>query len=185
MAGFDVVGYDVLGDDMLGDDMMGDDMLGAAKSGRGGLARARWAQQLRAGAPGAPAIAEMMLPLGFGSFTFVAGGPTAITLTATPQLAFRGERLIISSTATNTPGGADANSLFTVDDLKVGQRSQLVSASALPASAFSAVAFGVRLAVDPCAPGILISLKISYIGPALAGTDTATVTAVVLGRSAG
>ena len=181
MAGFDVVGYDVLGDD----DVMGtDDVLGAAAP-RGGLARARWAQQLRAGAPGAPAIAEMMLPLGFGSFTFTAGGPTTITLTATPQLAFRGERLIISSTATNPPGGADANALFVVDDLKVGQRSQLVSASALPASAFSAVAFGVRLAVDPCAPGILISLKISYIGAALTGTDTATVTAVVLGRSAG
>lgn len=182
MASFDVVGYDVLGAD---DDMMGqDDVLGAGAS-RGGLARARWAQQLRAGAPGAPAIAEMMLPLGFGSFTFSAGGPTVVTLTATPQLAFRGERLIISSTATTVTAGVDANSLFTVDDLKVGQRSQLVSASALPASAFSAVAFGVRLAVDPCAPGILISLKISYIGPTLTGTDTATVTAVVLGRSAG
>jgi hypothetical protein len=182
MAGFDVVGYDVLGDD----DVMGnDDVLGAAPAGRGGLARARWAQQLRAGAPGAPAIAEMMLPLGFGSFTFTAGGPTSITLTATPQLAFRGERLIISSTATSLTQGVDANALFTVDDLKVGQRSQLVSASALPASAFSAIAFGVRLAVDPCAPGILISLKISYIGAALTGTDTATVTAVVLGRSAG
>ena len=181
MAGFDVVGYDVLGDD----DVMGnDDVLGAG-SPRAGLMRARWAQQLRAGAPGAPAIAEMMLPLGFGSFTFTAGGATSITLTATPQLAFRGERLIISSTATAVTAGVDANALFVVDDLKVGQRSQLVSASSLPASAFSSVAFGVRLAVDPCAPGILISLKISYIGAALTGTDTATVTAVILGRSAG
>lgn len=181
MAGFDVVGYDVLGDD----DVMGnDDVLGAAAP-RGGLARARWAQQLRAGAPGAPAIAEMMLPLGFGSYTFTAGGPTAITLTATPQLAFRGERLIISSVASDKNGSPDVNALFTIDDLKVGQRSQLVSASALPASAFSAVAFGVRLAVDPCAPGILISLKISYIGPTLGEGETATVTAVLLGRSAG
>jgi len=182
---YDVLGYDVLGDDVEGEDVLGGpfDVVGAARSG--GLRNARWAQQLRKGAPGAPAISEMMLPLGLGTFTFTAGGATTAILTAQPQLAFRGERIVLSAIAggnLNITQGLDA---LTVGDIKVGQRSQLVSASALPGAAFSAVAFGVRTALDPCAPGIVITVSVSYIGPTLGEGETLTVSGVIFGRSAG
>ena len=173
---FDVMGYDVLGDD----DVMGaDDVLGAAPS-RGGLARARWAQQLRAGAPGAPAISEMMLPLGLGTAVFTNTGATTITLTAAPQLAYRGERLIL---VVNRSSGALAEAV-TITDVKVGQRSQLVSSAALPAEAFAPNAFGVRLAIDPCAPGILITVTLTVSAAPGAG-ETIAVSGTILGRSAG
>lgn len=183
---YDVLGYDVLGDDVEGEDMLGGpfDVVGAARSG-GGLRNARWAQQLRKGAPGAPAISEMLLPLGLGTFSFTAGGPTTAILTAQPQLAFRGERVVLSGIAGGNLNISQALDAITVGDIKVGQRSQLVSAQALPGSAFSAVAFGVRTALDPCAPGIVISVAVSYIGPTLVERETLTVSGVIFGRSAG
>lgn len=183
---YDVLGYDVLGDDIEGDDMAGGpfDVVGAA-SPRSALQRTRWAQQLRRGAPGAPAISEMLLPLGLSQFTFTAGGPTSAVLIAQPQLAFRGERVVLSGIGAGALVGPTALDALSVGDIKIGQRSQLVSAQPLPGSAFSAVAFGVRTALDPCAPGILISVAVNYIGPALTGDDTFIVSGVIFGRSAG
>jgi hypothetical protein len=178
---YDLLGYDVLGDD----DVEGtDDVLGAQVA-PGGLRNARWAKQLRQGAPGAPAISEMMLPLGLGSTTFVFGGATSATLTAIPQLAYRGERIILSGFATISDNTADASALFEVTDIKVGQRSQLVSPQSIPAVAFTPTAFGVRLALDPAVPGIVISVSVRYIGPALKEDETATLTGTILGRAAG
>ena len=178
---YDLLGYDVLGDD----DVEGtDDVLGAQVA-PGGLRNARWAKQLRQGAPGAPAISEMMLPLGLGSTTFTFGGSTSATLTAIPQLAYRGERIILSGFATIAGNTTDAAALFEVTDIKVGQRSQLVSPQSIPAVAFTPTAFGVRLALDPAVPGIVISVAVRYIGPALGDGDTATLTGTILGRAAG
>jgi hypothetical protein len=184
MAGYDVLGYDVLGDDVEGEDMLGSpfDVVGAAQQ-RGGLRNARWAQQLRRGAPGAPAISEMLLPLGLGTVTFTASSTSAI-LTATPQLAFRGERIVLSAVAGQAFTGNTLDAI-SVGDIKVGQRSQLVSAQNLPGSAFAATSFGVRIASDPCAPGILITVAVNYIGPTLGEGDTFTCTGVIFGRSAG
>lgn len=183
---YDVLGYDVLGDDMLGDDVEGGpfDVVGAAGSR---LQRTRWAQQLRKGAPGAPAISEMLLPLGLSTFTFTTGGATTAVLQAQPQLAFRGERIVLSGIGSGIQftSGAGALDALTVGDIKIGQRSQLVSAQPLPGSAFSAIAFGVRTALDPCAPGILISVSVSYIGPTLGEGESVTVSGVIFGRSAG
>lgn len=186
--GFDVLGDDLEGYDVLGEmDVMGDDVEGARRSPRSRLQKAPWAQQLRAGAPGAPAISEMLLPLGLGSATFTAGGPTTATLTASPQLAYRGERIVLSAVATgiNFQSIDGALSGLAVSEYKVGQRSQLVSAGALPASAFGSFAFGVRTASDPCAPGIIITLGITYIGPALQPGESVTVSGVIFGRAAG
>lgn len=188
--GYDVLGDDLEGYDLLGEglDVMGDDVEGyRAPSPRSRLQKAMWAQQLRAGAPGAPAISEMLLPLGLGSVTFVAGGPTIGTLTASPQLAYRGERIVISAVAQNIQfSGIDgALAALAVSEYKVGQRSQLVSAGALPASAFGSFAFGVRTASDPCAPGIIITLGLTYIGPALQPGESVTASGVIFGRAAG
>jgi len=184
VLGDDVEGYDVLGDmDVMGDD----DVQGRPRSPRARLQRAAWAQQLRAGAPGAPAISEMLLPLGLGSVTFVQNGPTTATLTASPQLAYRGERIVLSAVAQGiTFSGIDGPLAgISVSEYKVGQRSQLVSAGALPASAFGSFAFGVRTASDPCAPGIIITLGVTYIGPALGAGESVTVSGVIFGRAAG
>lgn len=194
---YDLLGYDVLGDEDI--EGQGDDVLGAQVAA-GGLRNARWARQLRKGAPGAPAIAEMMLPLGLGSVTFTSNGPTSLVLTAAPQLAFRGERILLSGFCVEAqpvpPVGvaADPVSLksccdplcfLAVADIKVGQRSQLVSAAPIPGPAFAPTAFGVRTFLDPCAPGILVSVKVDYLGPPLADGQSITVTGVILGRSAG
>lgn len=187
---YDLLGYDVLGDDDI--EGAGDDVLGAQVN-PGGLRNARWARQLRKGAPGAPAIAEMMLPLGLGSVTFAFNGPTSLTLTAAPQLAFRGERILLSGFCVegNAPESVELKSccdplcFLAVSDIKVGQRSQLVSAAPIPGPAFAPTAFGVRTFLDPCAPGILVSVKVDYLGPALTEGQSITVTGVILGRSAG
>jgi len=184
---YDVLGYDMLGDDMEGEgEVLGGpfDVVGAAGP-RSALQRSRWAQQLRRGAPGAPAISEMLLPLGLSQFTFVSGGPTSAVLIAQPQLAFRGERVVLSGIGQGQLVGPTALDALSVGDIKIGQRSQLVSAQPLPGSAFSAIAFGVRTALDPCAPGILISVQVNYIGPALGAEETFTVSGVIFGRSAG
>jgi hypothetical protein len=181
---YDVLGYDVLGDDIEGDDdISGDAFDVMGRRGRGGLRNAPWARQLRSGAPGAPAISEMLLPLGLGSITFNQSTSSGV-LTAAPQLAFRGERIVLSAVAGQQFTGNTLDAIL-VSDIKVGQRSQLVSAQSLPGSAFAATAFGVRVAADPCAPGIFITCAVSYIGPALQPGETFTCTGVIFGRSAG
>ena len=118
------------------------------------------------------------MPLGLGGFTFTSATPTSVVLAARPQLAFRPERLVIS---VSRSAGAAAIGVF-LADLKIGQRSQLVSAQELPAEAFGPSAFGVRLALDPATPGIDISAAIR-ITAAPGGTDTLTVIGTVIGRA--
>lgn len=180
---YDLLGFDVLGDG--DDDVQGTDDLLGAQVAPGGLKNARWARQLRQGAPGAPAISEMMLPLGLGSATVTSTSSTSFVLTAIPQLAYRGERVILSGFAVIKNNTTDAAALFEVTDIKVGQRSQLVSPQSIPAVAFTPTAFGVRLALDPAVPGITITVSCRYIGPALDEGDTATITGTILGRAAG
>jgi hypothetical protein len=177
---YDILGSDILGDDdMLGadDDILGDDdMLGAMRSSR----RRGWRAQLRRGAPGAPAVSEMMMPLGLGSVTFTSSTPLTATLAANPQLAFRPERLVLVTTRSS---GATAIGVA-VTDIKVGQRSQLVSPVDIPAEAFGPTAFGVRLALDPCTPGILVTVSLR-ITAAPSPSDSVTVIGALIGRSVG
>jgi hypothetical protein len=178
---YDLLGADndILGDDdILGaDDVLGDDdMLGAMRSSR----RRGWRAQLRRGAPGAPAVSEMMMPLGLGAFTFSSSTPLTATLAANPQLAFRPERLVLVVTRS-----AGASSIgVAVSDIKVGQRSQLVAPVDLPAEAFAPTSFGVRLALDPCTPGILVSVSLR-ITAAPGPSDSVTVIGSLIGRSVG
>jgi len=171
----EIIGVDdVLGaDDILGqDDVLGaDDILGFRRS-RG------WRAQLRRGAPGAPAISEAMMPLGLGQVVFTSSTPTVLTLTATPQLAFRPERLVLSVTKSS---GAQAIGV-SVRDLRVGQRSQLVSAQSIPAEAFAPAAFDVRLALDPAMPGIVITCDVA-VSAAPGSGESVTVIGALIGRA--
>jgi hypothetical protein len=71
----------------------------------------------------------------------------------------------------------------TVTDLKIGQRSQLGSADPIPAEGFSPDAVGVALDLDPAQPGIDVTIFYVLTGIALVGTDTISVSAMLVNPS--
>lgn len=113
------------------------------------------------GGPGAayggkPRVVERPLtdirefPLGFGPVPFPAG--TEASVISRPQVVFRGERLVIPSTVAP---------FFSVIDIKVGNRSQLVNSVALPAQMFIETAVGIRLSMDTAAVAQDVALIVS------------------------
>ena len=113
------------------------------------------------GGPGAaygsrPRVVERPLtdirefPLGFGPVPFPAG--TEASVISRPQVVFRGERLIIPS---------NVAPFFSVIDIKVGNRSQLVNSVALPAQMFIETAVGIRLSMDTAAVAQDVALIVS------------------------
>jgi hypothetical protein len=93
-------------------------------------------------------------PLGFdsGLVLIPAGGVASIP--ASPQVIFRGERLVVPSNI--------AASFFIVN-IVVGKDSQQVAPAPIPAVAFSEVGVGVRLMLDTAQPGVLITLQVQNI----------------------
>lgn len=79
-------------------------------------------------------------PIGLDSGANVAAG-TQATVTARPQVIFRGERLVIPS---------DIAGNFVIDDIRVGNKSQLVATGAIPARVFNEDGTGVNLSLDTC-----------------------------------
>lgn len=69
-----------------------------------------------------------------------------------PQQLFRTERLIIPS---------EIAPFFRIDDIRVGNRSQLVTTGALPASAFSEVAIDAYVEFDTADIGNIITLTVT------------------------
>jgi len=113
------------------------------------------------GGPGAayggkPRVVERPLtdirefPLGFGPVPFPPG--TEASVISRPQVVFRGERLVIPSTVAP---------FFSVIDIKVGNRSQLVNSVALPAQMFIETAVGIRLSMDTAAVAQDVALIVS------------------------
>lgn len=141
------------------------------------------------GGPGAayggmPTIQERQLrdvrELALGFFqTNIATG-TSFNVTSRPQVLFRGERLVIpDSPAYPGQSGATQADSFLINDIKIGNRSQLVEATQLPARAFAENAVGVRLSLD--------SASIAQdIVVAIANVDSVSCTfrAVMFGTSA-
>lgn len=79
------------------------------------------------------------LVIGFQSLAVGAGA--TLDVTQRPQVVFRPERIVIASSI-----AAD----FTVADIKIGNKSQLVSSGPIPAEAFAQTAFGVEMMMDTC-----------------------------------
>jgi len=126
--------------------------------------------------PGAGAgDGQLLSPLGLGSGVLSAASPI-IELTAQPQRPFRGERLIINLARS---AGAATTSV-TLEEFKIGENSQLVGSAALPAETFNPTAFGVRLAMSPSSPGIVIFARLQSTVP---GGESITVTAAIIGRA--
>jgi hypothetical protein len=93
-------------------------------------------------------------PLGF--FQAAVGKSTQATIKESPQVIFRGARLVMASTIEATP----VPNPFRLVDLKVGQRSQFVSATRVPAVVFSEQGVGVALSLDTCSTGQDVSVVV-------------------------
>lgn len=125
--------------------------------------------------PTRPLPDEAMFPMGLGSATLNAATPT-VTLTAQPQRAFRGERLVL---AVQRSAGA-AGVAVLLSDFTIGDYKQLVGGGSLPADVFASDAFGVRLMLDASIPGVLYSITLSAT---VAGADSIIVSGAVIGRA--
>lgn len=192
---FQTMGDDVLGDDVLGDDDGDDDfaVVGAARrqparlrAARGsalarlmsGAAKPAWRQQL---APGVPTPGQRLQPLpmtpsannGVFSAAF-----TAINFVARPQVPFRTERILASVRRTGAAGiTVLAQNIF------VGRQLQLVElGGGFDIEFFGPTAFGVRLALDACQPGVEVRISCVTSGVP-AGMDTLATSILLLGRS--
>jgi len=126
---------------------------------------------------GAGALLRTMNPtkarkqvLGMVSSGTIAAAGTA-TITARPQtFAFKPERVFIPASV-----GPD----FTIQDIKVGNISQLVQSGDLPAEAFSQTSFGVEMDMDTVQTSQDFIIQVTNISGA-----ARTFRAMILGRSA-
>jgi hypothetical protein len=93
------------------------------------------------------------MTIGFGTTAVTTG--QSVTISITPQETFRPERMIIPSSI-----AAD----YSITDIKVGQRSQLVASGAIPAMVYSEVSVDSYVHWDTANVGNTISLTITNNG---------------------
>jgi len=175
---------------MLGDD---DDMLGAYQElmmGRGRRRRANMRarsgrispqalrQTLVPEVPGAPPFGARMDAMGLTPVTFNSTSGTILTMRASPNKAFKGSRLILDIART----GATSTGAVSIQIFMIGQTNQFVSGDPVAAGAFSSVAVGTAMSLDPVTPGIAVFLNIT-ISTAPTTTDTVVVTGSIIGLS--
>jgi hypothetical protein len=111
---------------------------------------------------------RLVLPM---SSTGTVGAGNSTTITARPQtIAFKPVRITIPATI-----GPD----FTIEDIKVGNRSQMAQSGSLPAEAFVQTAFGVEMDMDTVQTSQDFVLQITNISGA-----ARTFRAAIFGRSA-
>jgi hypothetical protein len=80
--------------------------------------------------------------------------PSAVDIIARPQVGFRAEHVVVA---------AAIAPLFVIEDIKIGDFSQIAQASPLPAAAFSADAMsGVDMGA--VAPDMEIRFRVRYVG---------------------
>lgn len=135
-------------------------------------------------APGVQAPCDDLYPLPFrpvaGTPTFVAGGPTTITLAARPQKPFRGERPVSLVTRV---GATLATVPLIRGAIRVGTDPQAAQIADQPLEFFDRTSFGVRMVFAPAEPGIDIEMDIALFGPALAAGETISVFVTVWGST--
>lgn len=194
LYGDDLEGDDLEGDDLEGDEMGAgvDDLLGdilgrrrkkrARKAGRGGGGKGgggggNWLKEYArgGGAIGMPPQAYQEYPLGFQPVLFGPATPQAVRVEATPQLACKPMRPVIIVLRSPGAGGVGVN----LEDVKVGQRSQFISAAPIAAETYAPTSFGVMLAGSPAGPGIIVSVFYSTTTPPPAGEQVTVQTAII------
>jgi len=199
----DIMGYDVMGDDdddvdgYDEDDVEGMEVVGYSDSGEpiivGARKRRRRKRKTKALvavrspawrgrqlAPGVIAPDQGMLPLplsGRPASTFAAA-TTAITFEGQVQKPFRGERLLVTTVRTGTSAvGRLISQLFIGTDLQ-----QLDTPGFDAEQVGASEAFGVRLTLKPCQPGVFVRL-VTVLSNPLTGTDTIFASVTLLGRA--
>lgn len=147
------VGFDeIAGDDDIGyDEIAGDDDYVGAAPRRRKVAKGRRG-------PNAALVRERgyskarRQPVGFTSTGTVAAAGSA-TISVIPQTLFRGRKLVVLSTVAPS---------FTIDDVKVGNVSQLAASGSLTADAFGPTTTGEdNMLLDTCPPGMSISMTVT------------------------
>lgn len=167
----DEVGYDdeIGADDDDGDYEVGDEdlegLLGAAPRRRGRPGRRGRRPPLRRPVrrmlPGGARVGPMRtgdsraLLIGFVSLA-VPGG-ASVVVSARPQVLFRPTRLVIPSAIA---------ALFSLDDIKIGNRSQLIAAGPVPGEAFSNTTVNTPLRMDTCQVSMEIILQCANVSAA-------------------
>ncbi len=138
------------------------------------------ARQLIPNVPGVPMPGVRLQPLGLGATAFTATSGTLLTLQASPQRPFQGQRLILDITRT----GATSTGLVTVSRLDVGTDNQLVGSGAISANAFQPTAFDANVRLAPATPGVNITVQ---LGTTLAPTapDRIDVGGTIFGTTVG
>lgn len=111
---------------------------------------------------------RLVLPM---SSTGVVPAGTSTTVTARPQtIAFKPQRVTVP--ATIAPD-------FTIEDIKVGNKSQLAQSGSLPAEAFTQTSFGVEMDMDTVQTSQDFVIQLTNISGA-----NRTFRAAIFGRSA-
>jgi hypothetical protein len=111
---------------------------------------------------------RLVLPM---TSTGLVGAGTSATITARPQtIAFKPQRVTIP--ATIAPD-------FTIEDIKVGNKSQLAQSGSLPAEAFTQTSFGVEMDMDTVQTSQDFVIQLTNISGA-----NRTFRAAVFGRAA-
>lgn len=128
-------------------------------------------------APGVIAPDQGLLSLPMGNFTFALAAQT-FTFAGQVQKPFRGERLLVTTVRTGTSAvGRLLGQIFVGSDL---------AALDVPPVDIeqlgSPQAFGVRMTMKPCQPGVFIRI-VTALSSALSGTDTIFATIQLLGRN--
>jgi len=134
---------------------------------------------------GQPVVQERQLrdtrALALGFFaTNIPNNGGQFNVISRPQVLFRGERLVIpDSPAWPGQSGSTQADSFLINDIKIGNKSQLVEATSLPARAFAENAVGVRLSLDTASIAQDVVVAVSNVD-----VTAATFRAVMFGTSA-
>lgn len=128
--------------------------------------------------PPKPVDGEAMFPMGLGTATLTSGNGGVSFLSAQPQRAFRGERLITS--VTRSAGAAGIGVIIT--DFSIGDYKQLVGGGSLPVDVFASDAFGVRLMLDGSIPGVIYRINVAALAPIPVG-ESIVISGAVIGRA--
>ncbi len=102
------------------------------------------------GKPGAPKPPRR-LPLGFDSVVTVGPGET-LPVNSQPQQPFQGNRLLVPSAIA---------AFFLIQDIKIGNKSQLVSSTAVSAQGFSEVGVDDNVQLDKAQTSQFITLSVT------------------------
>jgi hypothetical protein len=171
--------------DVVGDMSEGSMVLGRGR-GRHRAARVptpRWMNATTSQGVSRPQEELDYLPFSSFQFTNPEGGPAISDgiLIAQPQRPFRAERLVMSAVMT---GGVDVAGAVVIDPaIYVGAVQVGAAQGQAPVSTFAPNAFGIRLSMPAAGQGTLIKIFVRILAGILGTGDTASVTAVLIGRA--